>query len=455
MLFRLRIPGGLLSSRQCEVIAHLADQTGGSFIQLTNRANIQLRGIQAQLAPEILQQLQALGLASPFAEVDAIRNIMGSPTAGIDPQALLDTRPLVQGWNDYLNIHPDLAVLSPKFSVCFDGGETVSVRDRPNDITLVATPRDDAVVFRLHLGAGDRGTSPQDTGAIIKSEDSINCLAALAAVYRDYTVAQRGQTGQPPRLRSLLQGWGVETYLQQVENRLSKSLCRGEKFGATLPASPRAHLGLHAQRQAGLFYLGVGLSLGRLQVAQLRGLAALSAQYSSTLRLTPWQTILIPGIPQQNVNEVQQQVESLGLYPTATHPSSAMVACSGTAGCRAAATDTQGHALALMAHLVRCDLLDVPLNVHFSGCDKSCAQPQAGDITLVGVEPDAYRVYVGNRTFPFGQELYAIAPAEQLPTQIESMLRVYQRHRQSATEGFGAFTNRYAIAELQQLFAQC
>jgi ferredoxin-nitrite reductase len=455
ILSRIRVPGGILSGVQCEAIATLSDQYGNGLVQVTNRANLQLRGLETKLPSDALGQLQAVALAAPVPELDGIRNVMISPTAGIDPQALLDTRPLVQEWNRTLISRPDFAVFSPKFSVCFDGGEGVGVGDRPHDIALIATKIEGRLQFRLHLSMGERGEAPQDVGVSVKEGDAIALLTALAEVYRDY-ILQQSSHRKPPRLRMLLKDWGVERYLKTVRQQINLPLKTETKNWHRLNPIPYAHLGIHPQRQTDLSYVGIGLPLGQLQTQQLRALAHLSAQYGDgSLRLTPWQTVIIPNVLTAQGAQVQQQIEVVGLQTCATHPSSAMVACSGTSGCSAAVADTQRHAQVLMAHLGRSLVLDCPINIHFSGCDKSCAQHQAGDITLVGIpveEGEAYQIYVGSEGSKFGRMLDSLSLPAMLPQRIETMIRVYQRHRVGVQESFGAFVGRFAIDELQQLF---
>ncbi|PSB25893.1 precorrin-3B synthase [Stenomitos frigidus ULC18] len=463
LLSRLRVPGGLLTVTQCEAIADLADQLGGGYVEVTNRANVQIRGLQSTIDADHLARLQAVGLASPVAAIDALRNIMCSPTAGIDRQQLLDTRPFVAAWNRYLTTRPDFAVLSPKFSVCFDGGEAVSVRDRPNDISLVAVAITDAIYFRLHLSLGDRGASPCDTGVVIQPEESLQLLIAMTEVYRDYTMQKLGNSSQrKPRLRNLLHDWGLATYLQAVVQRLSflplrdgtKSLRQNEKIDGNSFSDAYNHLGIHSQRQSDRSYIGCILPLGRLETIQLRGLATLASQYgSSMLRLTPWQNVLLSDLPTAQIAVVQQKIEQLGLHSSATHPHGAIVACSGTTGCQSSATNTQADALALAAHLEQTIVLSYPVNIHFSGCEKSCAQHHASDIALLGVAQEgeaSYHVYVGDDGSKFGRSLYQNYRPAHLPALIEQMLRVYQEQSQSH-ETFKSFVNRYKIAELKQM----
>ncbi|MEO8892034.1 MAG: precorrin-3B synthase, partial [Coleofasciculaceae cyanobacterium] len=197
ILSRMRIPGGILTTSQAMAIADLIDQYASGYIQVTNRANLQIRGLAENLNPEF-DNLQILGIGSRKLQVDPIRNIMSSPTAGIDSQQLLDTRPLVQAFDDYLQAHPELATLSPKFSVGFDGGELVSIRDRHNDITLVAQNSPTSEFnFRLYLNLEAKKSF--DTGIVI-SANYLSVLAALTQVYWQYCTTQP-QSQRKPRLR--------------------------------------------------------------------------------------------------------------------------------------------------------------------------------------------------------------------------------------------------------------
>lgn len=445
-LSRIRIPGGIVTEAQCVALADLTERFSDGTLQITNRANLQIRAVQA-IENDVLTRLQVLGLASVTSSVDHLRNIMTSPTAGIDLMALIDTCPLVRQWDEYLANHPELAALSAKFSVCFDGGERVSVRDRPNDISLVAVKTDTNVYFRLHLSVSERGEPPSDVGVIIKPEESLAVLAAMAAVYCDYTLQHSHTGSRKPRLRELLHDWGVETYLQAVAQR--SPLTRDSPLHLHEASDSYKHLGVHTQQQPGLSYLGVVVPLGRLDTQQLRGLSALATKYGNgTLRLTPWQNVLIPNVPNSQIAEVQQALAAQRLH-VVTHPYSALVACAGTRGCKSSATDTQGHAQILAAHLEQCITLDRPINIHLSGCEKSCAQHHKSDITLLGVIHDckeAYEIYVGDGLI--GRE----CAIESLNERIEFIIQIYQTRRNHLGETFKEFINRHTRDELKQLF---
>ncbi len=464
-LSRLRIPGGILNSKQCRAIADIADQYGGGYVDVTNRANIQIREIDGKFNTAVLAYLQDVGLGSRNTAVDHIRNIMTSPTAGIDPQEVIDTRPFVQSWDDYIEAHPALSGLSAKFSVCFDGGGVVRVSDRLNDIAFAAVLVDGKVYFRLHLSVGAKGKPPVAMKILLSPEQCLPVLAALANVYLNHIDTN---SRRKPRLREVVNDLGCESYLQKVDKSLPFALftteyqARKEQFSNLFVERSNnqyQHIGIHPQRQKGLFYIGVVLPLGRLESRQIRSLADLAQRYGSgTLRLTPWQNLLLTDIPQERLADVQKEITFLGLDYSVNNIKGGLVACSGSQGCAAAATDTKGHALALAKYLETRLTLDCPVNIHFSGCEKSCAQHSKGDITLLGVSNGkiaSYHIYVGDgdSNQKFGRELYQYVSFDELPALVEQMLNVYQIKRINSRESFGEFANRYALAQLKQFFS--
>jgi ferredoxin-nitrite reductase len=254
-----------------------------------------------------------------------------------------------------------------------------------------------------------------------------------------------------------LHDWGIETFLQKVARLLPLSLQQSKIDCSTSSAhSNYQYLGIHSQRQTGFSYIGVVLPLGRLKTSQWRGLTSLALHYGAGfLRLTPWQTVLLANISTAQIAAVQQAIEQLGLSTSAMHPWSAIVACSGITGCKSSATNTQEDALALANHLATCMALDRPINIHFTGCEKSCAQHHASDIALLGVAQDGeaiYHVYVGDDDSKFGRSLEQNYPFTQLPGLIEQMLRIHQMQRARPDETFREFVNRHTIVELKQLF---
>jgi len=258
-----------------------------------------------------------------------------------------------------------------------------------------------------------------------------------------------------PRLREILQQWGMAWYRDRVSTYLSFPLRRQSWKSETVSKNTNfqnRHLGIHSQKQENLSYIGLVVPLGRLAAKQIGKLADLAEIYgNSTLRLTPWQNLLIPDVSDTKIADLQAEIEKLGLHYSPNHPSSGIVACTGNTGCAASATDTKSHALALAKYLEERSIPNQPIKIHFTGCPKSCAQHGMGDITLLGTiiqqgegfapfgrgllrrrirdrTVEGYHVYVGNRDGEekFGQLLYSNVIFDEIPALIEQILQTNQ-----------------------------
>ena len=135
---RLRIPNGIMKHWQFAGLADLAERLCGPFSHVTTRANLQVREIPPKNAVKLIEGIQDLGLCSRGSGADNIRNVTGTPTAGIDPQELLDTRPYAREWHYHILNDRTLTGLPRKFNVAFDGAGKIAVLEDTNDIAFQA-----------------------------------------------------------------------------------------------------------------------------------------------------------------------------------------------------------------------------------------------------------------------------------------------------------------------------
>ncbi len=443
----MRTPGGFLSSQQVSVIVDMAATIGLESIQVTNRANLQLKLSQV-LTPDVFQQLQAVELAAPIPAVDHLRNIMASPTAGIDVQAVFDTRPIVGEIDRYISSSPELVYLSAKCSVGLDGGEAVSIRQRPNDVILVAHRQG----LRLFLNMGDG--IELDTGLGCAFDEAVPLVAAIYHIYLEYAAAlpstsQQHRRSKKPRLRQLVAHWGLDWF----RSLLVADFDDQQELNPTA-SKPGGHMGIHRQKQIGYSYVGLILPLGQLSIDQLRSLSDLADQYGDgSLRLTPWQNVILPNILNTDLPNLLPVIEKLGLPTDATHPAGSIVACRGKPGCQAAETNSYTHAQELIQQLI--NRLDQPLQIHISGCGKGCAHPLGSDIALWGVadgQTEGYEIYLRSGNQTFGQRLFPTMPIAEVMQMIDRLIGIYQQQRHHAQESFADFVQRHSLADLHQLF---
>jgi len=470
---RLRIPNGILPHWQLSGLADLAARYGGGYCHVTTRANLQIREIEPKSTVAMIEAIQDLGLCSRGSGADNIRNVTGTPTAGIDPQELIDTRPFAREWHFHILNQRSLYGLPRKFNVAFDGAGRVPVLEDTNDIGFQAVEVLDGfgieagIWFRLRLGGitGHKDFA-RDTGVIVAPAEATKVADAVVRVFID----SGDRTNRTKaRLKYVLDAWGLEKFLAAVEEKLGRQLLRApaESIAPRPPADRSAHVGVHPQKQAGLHWIGVVLPVGKLTVEQMRGLAAIARDLGDgDIRLTVWQNLLISGVPGDRLEAVEAAVEGLGLSTKATAIRAGLVACTGNTGCKFSASDTKRHAEDIAAWCEPRVQLDSPVNIHLTGCHHSCAQHYVSEIGLLAAKVEfperdetveGYHVYVGGGFGPdaeIGREIYRDVKAQDAPALVERMLKVYLAHRASPDETFLAFGRRQDIETFKALIAE-
>ncbi|MBV9561970.1 MAG: NirA family protein [Bradyrhizobium sp.] len=467
-MLRLRLPGGIVRADQARGLADVAERFGGGYVDITTRANLQIREIGASHPLEVLEAIDELGLTSRGSGADNIRNLTGSPAAGVDPQELYDTRPLCRALYHLILNHRELYGLPRKFNIAFDGGGKLSVLEDTNDIGFTAVSVGpgkevpEGVYFRMALG-GLTGhmAFAADAGVLLKPEEVVPAAVAIVKAF----IANGDRTDRhKARMKYLIDRWGIPKLVEEAAAYLPfpwrhAALEINEPRG---PIERYGHIGVHEQAQPGLSYVGVVFPVGRVTSAQLRGLAGIAERCGSgTLRLTVWQNLLISDIPQADVAAATAEIEALGLGIKASAIRGGLVACTGNVGCKFALANTKRHALALADHLDARVVLDTPLNIHLTGCPNSCAQHIVGDIGLLATKVDAggddeiegYHLHVGGGAGAeqrLGREIVQSIPAEEVPMRVEALLRAYLAHRRD-DESFYAFAGRHSDAELRAM----
>ncbi|SEL27449.1 NAD(P)H-dependent nitrite reductase catalytic subunit [Bosea lupini] len=475
---RLRIPNGILKAWQFEGVADIAERLGGGYSHVTTRANLQIREITAENAPQLLEGLADLGLTAKGSGADNIRNVTGSATAGIDPLELLDTRPHARAWHHHILNDRSLYGLPRKFNVAFDGAGSIATLEDTNDIGFQAIeviegaafegqPVEPGIWYRLALGGitGHKDLA-RDTGVIVAPSDAIAVADAIVRVF----IANGDRTDRnKSRLKYVLDGWGFDKFLAAVEEKLGRRLVRVDgAFVRPRPVYDRlAHIGVHRQVQPGLNWIGVALPVGKLTVAQMRTIAAIAQQCGDgDIRLTVWQNLLISGVPDAGIDDVIANLKATGLSAETSILRAGLIACTGATGCKFAAAHTKEDALAIAAHCEPRITLDQPVNIHLTGCHHSCAQHYIGDLGLIGAKVPVneegntvpgYDLLVGGgygvdggMARPFREKV----KAEEAPALVEAVLRTWQVHRAAPDESFVAFARRHEIAALQALVAE-
>ncbi len=472
---RMRLPGGIMRSEQFVGIADIADQFAGGNCDITTRANLQLREIRACNAIDVLMGLRDLGVVTQGAGADNIRNVTCSTLSGIDDSELIETLPLAKELH-YCILHKrELYGLPRKFNIAFDGSGRVSSLAETNDISFHAV-RVEADVTNLSvppgiyflLGLGGitgHGDFARPTGVLVEPNQ---CVPLSEAVVRVFIQHGDRTDRKKARLKYLLDDWGFDKFLDAVAKEYGKPLRRVEGTVFTQPDNIDrwAHVGIHPQKQSERSYVGVVLPVGRMTSDQMRGIAKIASAYGNgQIRLTVWQNLLITDVPNSKIADVQSDLEELGLDWRPSSVRAGLIACTGNAGCKFAASNTKSHAMILARYLESRFSLDQPINIHLTGCHHSCAQHAIGDIGLmatkvtVTVDEDeemveGYHILVGGRTGvdpKIGVKLFDSVVFDDVPVLVATLIQYYLNHRQE-DEAFAAFSVRTTWPTSEEVF---
>jgi ferredoxin-nitrite reductase len=458
---RLRIPGGVLKTYQLREIASLAKELTTGYIQITTRANLQIRLIQPKDAPEVLRRIQSVGLHTRGAGADNIRNLTANPTAGIDPNELINVLPLCQELAQIIINDRTFYDLPRKFNIAYDGGGLIGTVEDTNDIGAKAVKVGDEILFRLSLGgATGHQAFARDLGVLVPPAELNQVIVALVRVF----ITNGNRTDRKrARLKHLLETWTLERYLSETEKLLGRELRKAPLDPDTLryPGQQlsHSHLGVYPQKQAGLSYVGAALPVGQITPKQLLRIAELADLYGSgEIRLTVWQNFIIPNVPDGYVATLVKAFRRIGFETAQSNLRGGLVACTGSAYCKFAQAGTKAHALALADYLEKKLTLDHPVNIHLTGCPNSCAQHYMGDIGLLATKvrgAEAYHVFIGGgfgMHQAVGRQVFSGIQFEELKSTLERMLKGFLRRREPG-ETFQRFTQRHDLNTLQAIFS--
>lgn len=460
-MMRLRVPGGIVHTHQLRGLAHIAEQFGCGRLDVTTRAGIQIREFAPKTIIDVLNAVRVLGMTSQGSGADNIRNITASPLAGMDAEELIDVRPYAHALQAYILNSRDMFGLPRKFNIAFDGGGTISTLADTNDIGFVAVRIAEGksvppgIYFRVLLsGITGHRQFASDCGVLLRPDQLVAVAAAMVRVFAEH--GDRTDR-KKARLKYLIDAWGTARFLEETERKLAFPIVRvsADESEPRHAINRTAHLGIHPQPQSGLHYIGVVVPVGWLPVEQARAVAAIADRYGcGEVRLSVWQNLLIPNIKTQDVEAACEAIRAAGLDVEAGHVLSGTVACTGSRGCRFAATDTKWHALEFARALDAAFPILQPINLHVTGCSHSCAQHYIGDIGLMGVKVGgeaAYQVSLGggaDTDQSLARELFPVLRYDDVQT---ALLRFMQQYIQRAhpEESFQGFCARHTVEELR------
>jgi sulfite reductase (ferredoxin) len=468
-MVRIRIPNGMMSSHQLRTIADLTRRHANGIADLTVRQNIQLHWVTIESLPEVLDGLWQVGLNTMGACGDVVRNVTGCPVAGVDAEEIVDASPLVLEASRLLAGNSDFYNLPRKFKISITGCRVWCPYPEINDIGLTALTREvggkPEVGFSLRV-AGGLSTEPYlgaRLNAFVRWNQVLPVIKGIAELFRDSEVLREHRERARMKFLFLRHGWTADRFLDELRERI------GFRLDSAVEEHPpddvyRDHVGIHAQKQPALSYVGAVALRGRITAKQMQATADLAERFAGgELRATNMQNLLVVNVPTVNAEPLAKELDAIGLKVGGSAFWRGTVACSGTEFCKLAITETKSFSRWLVEELEeRLPGFDQHLKLHVTGCPNSCGQHWIADIGIEGKKikmqgrmVDAYYFCVGGAlglhqatARPVG---YRCAATE-VPEALERLLGRYLAQREPG-ENLRRFFVRHSDTELREFLA--
>jgi precorrin-3B synthase len=327
-LARIRIPGGLLSGQQWRALTALAANAGDGNLHLTSRANVEIRGVSADIAAALTDA----GLL-PSSSHERVRNIVASPLAGIDGRGLFDVSALVPVLDAAIQADPWLGELSGRFLFGLDDGRG-DIAALAADLTLYGRNRHTAAVLVAGVDIGVTVHWPDGPGLLVR--------------------AARAFLSLPDH------GWRVSDHPDGI--RAVASALGGSALPAQVRVSGPTPLGF-VGGEAAEIALVVGAEFGTFNNEQAYAIGEISA-----IRITPWRSVVLPGLSVAHAVRLHRDLSHAGLAVDNSSPWRSVTACTGRPGCAKSLADVRADARRTPA-----PPSDIP--THWSGCERRCGHP--------------------------------------------------------------------------------
>jgi len=443
-MMRVKIPGGIVTPAQLRTMGEISQRFGENSGEITTRQDIQIHYIRLPVVPEIFQILSNAGLTTAGACGDILRNITGCPVAGIDQEELFDPRPVVQELANFFYGNREYSDLPRKHKWTVSACPYHCNAPEIHDVALIGTFQDGEPGFAVTVGGG-LSTVPrigQSFGVFVRPDEAKEVLRAILDVWSSDLNYRKSRV--KARFKFMIDDHGPEAIRERVEKHLGRSLTPLKELPRSVGRTD--HMGVHPQKQAGLFYIGFPVFPGLINGEQMIQVAEIAQEHAEDIRFTREQNLILAGVPEERVDEVVKRMEGLGFSLEVNPVRGHSMACTGNPQCNFAVGDTKPRLAALIEHLEQRfgnEIAD--FRFHLDGCPHACGQHWVGDIGIQGTtvrrdgeKIQAYDLYLRGglgAKAAIGLPVIRRIPHDELNLRVENLVRAYLNER----AGWGSF----------------
>jgi sulfite reductase (NADPH) hemoprotein beta-component len=451
-MVRIKLPGGRVSGPQLNVIADMLEKYARhDVVHITTRQDIQMHYVPLEDTPAVLRHLATAGLTTREACGNTIRNVTACPLAGVCPREHVDVTKHLDGAVQHFLRNPLTQQMPRKFKISFSACEADCAQGMMHDLGIVAVRDGARFGFKVMAGGG-LGHKPHEAIIIeefIEEKDLLLVMEAVISLHNRYSDRVKRAKA---RIKFLVDKFGSDGFIQKYREELARVKAalaaqdypQGEWNSGVDGEAPGIGAPRHvfAQKQPGHYVFPIGVPMGNLNVAQLRGLARITEAHGlHEIRATQDQNMFLPNVPAEKIESLRGELAALGLAEPKAGDN--VVACPGTSTCRLGITSSTVVAPKLSggAH---------DLKIRVSGCHNGCAQPETGDIGIYGEGKRMHGKLVPHYQMYFGGDGMAggalaikgpSVPTARIETAVERVTSAFESER-AADEAFFAWTRR-------------
>jgi sulfite reductase (ferredoxin) len=488
---RIKIPGGGLNATQMETLADLAEEYSDGIAHVTTRQDVQLHYVHIDDTPSIMRRLAAVNITTREACGNSVRNVTSCPYAGVCQDEVFDVTPYSKALAQFLLGHPDVQNFGRKFKPAFSGcSQHACAIANMHDLGLVAAKKtengEEKRGFAMYVGGG-LGAVPYQAKLFDPFVPPEEVLPLAQAIARVFARLGEKKNRNRARIKFLIQDLGIEKfrelvleerkslepdprwteYIQGAEQFREEPPKPGEKLQKTGSEAFQRWLksNIRPQRQPGYVVVTVTLPIGDATAHQLRALADIARRFScESVRTTVEQNFVIRWVSENDLPELYEALEAVGLGAPGAGSIVDIVACPGTDTCKLGISSSRGLAAELRKRLgersFQLDEAVQNLHIKISGCFNSCGQHHVADLGFYGVSRKMcgyavphFQVVLGgeweHNGGSYGMPVVAV-PSKNIPDVVIRLTDRYVAGRQDG-EPFQAFVKRVGKVELKKL----
>ncbi|AXH10631.1 ferredoxin--nitrite reductase [Malaciobacter halophilus] len=439
---RIKLVDASMNLEQLKVMGKIGTQFAQGLIDFTTRENVQFHYIQIKDLPKIFEMLESVGLTSRMASGDGPRPIVTCPVSGLDATEILDVRDIVKEIDTYFDTNEDEFCNFPrKYKISISGCSCHCCGHEIQDIAFTAFKDNEEVLFDLTIGGG-LAKSKQiayRANRYVKKEQIKDVAVAVAEIFRDNG---NRHNRNKARVRHLINEWGVEKFVNEIENKIGYKLQVGLQEPQITPIQKRNHFGINKSKIKGESFIGFATIAGRVSGEDFVNFANILEKYDAKgIRLTTTQNFIVYGVKDEVAKQLADEFDALG-YPYEPNTFRARTqSCTGKQYCKFGITETKNYTKSLIKYLEeKHSDFDESVMISVSGCGNACSHPQVSDIGLIGCKTridgqrvEAYDIHLaghleGTQNSKFSQSQKLKVAANEVPRFLENLINEYKKN---------------------------